>query len=290
MDTFKTFASRLHEAYANELGYLLDYLRKEPLSLDEYRSDFEEWICGDDDRRETAAKILGINVDEINADDSWAEWSEDLLQKDLPAGWEQEYTKWWKDEKLDYHMQHNPAETPTWAHLSLEGHKSLLPRSTWLVHFTDNSDDICSKGFKYGMMDMEKLGLTTSFIKNGFHKRSGGYNFAFEADSRYARQAANAKKYGDHAVMFQSAGVEVYHYADEEHQIIFWGPSVDPRDIILIDRLGHYEGWAVRPSIHSHHSGQESKDGAIFKGKEFSDCANWVERNARQYRSVITGR
>ena len=289
MDSFKSFTKRLNESYANELAYLLDYLKKEPLSMWSYLPDVATWILEDDERMEIAANILGINVDDLHeyeyGEDNWVDDLYDKQDK-IPDGWEPEFTEWWKENCLDDHMRDDPAETPSWAHIMLTGKKSLLPRTTWLVHFTDDPDGISNKGFKFGMQDIEKLGLTTYFKNTGFEKGRGGYNFAFRANSSESDNAAERKKYGDDAVMFQAAGVEVYHSSDEEDQVVFWGPAVDPRNIIVIRRYD--DGWVVEP--HSSKHGRDKHEGGIFKAEKFEDCVMWVEKNFQQYRKVLTGR
>jgi len=289
MHSFRSFVQNLSESYRNELADLLDYMRKEPLNMWNYMEDLTTWVLEDDGRMEVAAKLLGKTPNDLSEYEHGEDnWIDDLYNKQaqVPDAWEPEFAAWWKKNCLDDWMRNDPAETPSWAHMMLNGHKSLLPRTTWLVHFTNDPDGVARKGFKFGMQDVEKLGLTTYFKNTGIDKGHGGYNFAFSANSSESDNAADRKKYGDDAVMFQSAGVEVYHSADEEDQVIFWGPAVDPRDIIIIRRYD--EGWIVEPKNMKH--GRDKHEGGIFKAENFEDCVAWVEKNFQQYRKVLTGR
>jgi len=103
-------------------------------------------------------------------------------------------------------MRFEPAGAPTWSHMSLE-RETLLPRNTWLIHFTNEPYSIAKNGFTIGMDDMERLGLTTYFSKE--YKSLGGYNFAFLAPSREANWAATKRRYGKSAVMFQNSGISL---------------------------------------------------------------------------------
>ena len=166
------------------------------------------------------------------------------------------------------------AEAPTWKTMSYE---SIVKPSTWLIHFSDDAGSIMWKGFKYGSDDMTKLALTTYWTKEA--KRYGGYNFAFEAEGRHARAAAKGRgKYGREAVMFQAAGVKAFHWGDEEDQVMFWGPSVDPRRMVLLTRDGDLY-WCV--------ASVRNKRDVVYRG-EFTDTVNWVIKNFPQYRKAIT--
>jgi len=178
----------------------------------------------------------------------------------------------WVIEQL---MTDDPTATPTWAHMDLERDR-LLPRTTWLVHFSNDASDIARSGFTHGMDDMDRLGLTTWFKKES--KTNGGYNFAFKAQSRYAIHAANQNKYGKHAVLFQNSGVLASHHADEESQVMFWGKDVDYRDIIEL--RNNYGDWEV----------VSRRDGRVIRFGNFETVVAWVINNFSQYRKAITGR
>jgi hypothetical protein len=176
-------------------------------------------------------------------------------------------------------QRHAPHEAPTYTQVGLSK-QQLIPRETWLVHFTDDPDGIADKGFAIGVYDMNKLALTTHMSNTGFDKQFGGYNFAFIAGSRYANNAASEHKYGRHAVLFQNSGVVIDHYADEETQVIFHGEDVDPRTIVI---LRNYDGdWRVEPRRDTRRHGS-----SLFSG-DFNACVAWVQQHFSQYRQYLT--
>lgn len=180
---------------------------------------------------------------------------------------------------IDYVLQHDPAEAPSHAHMMTNG-KRLLPRSTWLIHFSDEAEAIAHNGFQYGVDQMDKLGLTRWL--GDIDKSGQGYNFAFEAGGRDARYAASKGKYGRHAVMFQNSGVSVSHHGDEEDQVIFHGSDVDPRTIVLlVQREGD---WYVI----NRRAGRGERD-YLMKG-DFETCERWVIKHAQQHRGTATRR
>lgn len=172
-----------------------------------------------------------------------------------------------------------PAEAPTKSYMSLVGAR-LLPRTTWLVHFSNQADAIKRQGFVYGMDDMDRLGLTTHFTNGA--KKFGGYNFAYVADSRYAVIGAREDKYGEHAVVFQNAGVLVDHWSDEEQQVIFYGKDVSPRN--LIELRGERDGtFGVVPVVRIQNREY------LFSGK-YPAVIQWIQTNHQQYRTQLYGR
>jgi hypothetical protein len=184
------------------------------------------------------------------------------------------------EDVIEYLMRHNPAEAPSTAHMMLSRQK-LLPRTTWLVHFSDNADSIAAEGFKYGIDQMDKLGLTTYMGDQA--KKYGGYNFAFLAGRRYDQNAAYEGKYGKSAVIFQNSGVVVSHHADEEEQVIFHGTDVDPRNIVLLER--GEDGWQV---MSKYNPRVRNSGRPVFRG-EYKACVAWVMQHFAQYRRALTG-
>lgn len=176
---------------------------------------------------------------------------------------------------VDYIMRHDPANAPTTAHVSLNRNQ-LIPRVTWLVHFSDEAENIARTGFTHGMDEMDRLGLTTYFTHDA--KKRGGYNFAFEATSRHAQNAAWNNKYGLNAVLFQNSGVHCTHYGDEEDQVIFWGADVNPKRMIYLDRP---EGvWQVR---------NVKTGNTLFTADRYLKVVEWVIKNEAQYRRSLYG-
>lgn len=183
-----------------------------------------------------------------------------------------------KDYVIRMFMKHEPENAPTTMHMSLSRDK-LLPRTTWLVHFTDEPYGIVERGFRYGTDRMDQLGLTLWMGKDS--KKYGGYNFAFLAGSRDAISCASksrsASDYGKHAVLFQNSGVAAYHAGDNENQVIFHGPDVNPNDIIALTYEN--EDWQVR---------SRSED-ILFTGS-YGKSVAWVIQNQAQYRRQLSGR
>lgn len=188
---------------------------------------------------------------------------------------------------IDKLLQDDPANAPSSAYMGLNS-ESLLKRTTWLVHFSDNAEDIAREGFKYGVDQMDRLGLTTYMSHQ--EKEYGGYNFAFIADSREADFISRDNlipKYGRDAVLFQNSGVRAWHNGDEEEQIIFYGKEVDPRGIVYLSEVDGDWIVNVHPTKYKRF-GQNSKEGGVFKST-YKACVDWVQNNFDQYRKIITG-
>lgn len=193
------------EEKADELTYLINY------EIDEFIEDYDYESIGYNER----------------------EWNGLLLALDAYEGYE----------KIDYAREHCPQLIKDYGLKLLEqveegddlGDPAMLPswfylkykysfRNNWLIHFTDNSHKVADEGFKYGISDMSKLGLTTYFNNEGFDKKYGGYNFAYPLDRRI-----DTGRYGKEAVIFRASGVVAYHNGDEENQAIFIGTEAKNR-------------------------------------------------------------
>jgi hypothetical protein len=175
---------------------------------------------------------------------------------------QEDFTEWC----LNYLAQHDPGELPSTSYFTPDD--KLLPRTTWLVHFTDHAREVANNGFTHGTAEADRLGLTT-YTKHD-HKQGGGYNFAFIAGTRDAYAAASRGKYGKHCVVFQNSGIKAWHSGDEEHQVIFWGPDVDKRFIALILNDGGDFVVTSRTGM------------SLFRG-EFEDAVKWTMAHHRQY-------
>jgi hypothetical protein len=161
----------------------------------------------------------------------------------------------------DWVMQHDPANAPSFMLMTYQG----IVRNQWLVHMTDNPDEIARDGFLYGMHDLGRLGLTTYFTEKA--KKIGGYNFGVPVAD--ANQVEG--KYGKHAVVFRASGVNVYHSGDNEDQVIFWGRAA--RDIVPIYHVD--SGW---------HLPADRNGKPVFVAEDLRDAALWVAANFDQYR------
>lgn len=266
------FKSWLAEVYHGNIGYLHKYLKSQDLDLVNHMREFLKWPGSTAVLRKLKINKKALSDDlEVFGDEVYAAESKINAYFNTPEG-KVEREKF-SNYLYNYLMQHDPANAPSW--MTMDSPK-ILKRETWLIHFTDHVDEIARKGFTIGMDDMTRLALTTHFRDTA---KSGGYNFAFPANSRYADNAAAAGKYGKHAVMFQAAGVKVWHGGDEEDQVVFWGPSIPKNTLVFLTRTE--DGWGVETR-----SGHPRE--FIYQG-EFRDVVNWVEKNWQQYRRHIFG-
>ena len=161
------------------------------------------------------------------------------------------------------------SEYPAWSYFS---DNPQLVKNQWLIHFTDNANEIARDGFKFGVDDMSKLGLTTHL--GDFDKKYGGYNFAYLLSDfqKYGYSRWNGDyKYGKDAVVFNASGIKVWHYGDEEPQVIFYGNTA--RNIIPIVR-----GEKAKYAIY----GKNYK--ILFENDDLERVVLWLTRNYEQYR------
>jgi hypothetical protein len=165
-------------------------------------------------------------------------------------------------------------EYPAWIYFD---DNVQLVKNQWLVHLTDSADAIAREGFKYGVDDMTKLGLTCSLGE--FDKKYGGYNFAYTLldFKKYARRdytQGGGYKYGKEAVVFNASGIKLWHDGDKEYQVIFYGNTA--RNIIPITS-GEKEKYAVY-----------SKSGKVlFENDSLDRVVDWITDNYIQYRKSI---
>jgi hypothetical protein len=205
---------------------------------------------------EEQARLSDMDLGERLAEDY------DLAEQIYPLVPDDLYEEFLKDGG-DWMHRNDPTEAPSFLHMGFE----RIVRNQWLVHYTNNPDDIAYNGFTIGMDDLTKLGITTWFTDKG---KPGGYNYGVPADQ--ARKIEG--KYGKHAVIFRASGIEVYHYGDEERQTIFWGE--DARDIVPI--YNHYGKWSVVDGM----SGR-----TIFENEDVQAVVDWVVANFNQYRRTL---
>ena len=148
-----------------------------------------------------------------------------------------------------------------------------LIKNQWLIHFTKDAYGIAENGFKYGVDDMSKLGLTTRLSE--FDKKYGGYNFAYTLGDfeRYARSGSygDKYKYGGEAVVFNASGIKVWHYGDGEPQVIFYGNTA--KNIIPI-RFNYDDDFYV----------QSKKGRVLYKNEKLPKVVAWIKNNYQQYR------
>lgn len=162
------------------------------------------------------------------------------------------------------------SEYPAWSYFD---DTPKIIKNQWLIHFTNDANDVAIEGFKYGVDDMTKLALTTHLGE--FEKKYGGYNFAYLISdfSKYAKKR-NGYKYGKEAVVFNASGIKVWHYGDEEPQVIFYGNTA--KNIIPITR-GENADYAI----------YGKKDRILYENDDLKKVVYWLTKNYPQYRKAI---
>jgi len=159
----------------------------------------------------------------------------------------------------------NYYELPSWCTMNF----NRIVKNEWCIHFGSDSESIAKEGFTGGTPEIEHLAYTNA----GVQKSSAGYDFAFLIDDRNV----DYNGYGDEAVIFRTSGVEIYHYGDNQNQVIFWGPNV--KSFIPI----HQDNgdWVVY--------GQNGQ--VLVRCGRPSEIALWATENLPQYRKqIMTGK
>jgi hypothetical protein len=159
------------------------------------------------------------------------------------------------------------SEYPAWVYFSDD---PKIIKNQWLIHFTNNANDIAKDGFKYGIDDVEKLGLTVYFSE--FDKKYGGYNFSYLVSDfpKYAKGYRGDYKYGKQAVVFKASGIRVWHNGDQEYQVIFYGNTAT--NIIPII-TGRESKWGIY-----------NKNRLLFENDSLEKVVQWLTNNFEQYR------
>ena len=232
------------------MAYLRNYLRSgfDPWDYVDYVEDF-------------------LNSNDIDFDES-------IDSEEIGEKWIQQASPEDLETFKNYIENRNPNSyieslEPAYRHLDFR----RIQNPGWLVHFTNEPWSIVKEGFIYGHEEYSGLGLTTHKTEEA-RKKYSGFNFAFDADSRGASDAAGSGKYGKHAVVFWGSGVVAYHWGDEESQVIFWGPSVDRNMIFALYKdSGDWEVVAENGRT-------------MIYGKSFDEAVDWVENNYRMLQQI----
>ena len=74
-------------------------------------------------------------------------------------------------------------------------------------------------------------------------------------------------------VLFRASGVKMWHYSDEEPQVIFYGNTA--KNIIPITKGENY-AYAIK-----------SKDKILYESDELEKVVDWVVDNYDQYRKKL---
>ena len=156
-------------------------------------------------------------------------------------------------------------ELPAWCTMDF----NRIVKNEWCIHFGSDSEKIAREGFTGGTPEIENLAYTNA----GAQKTSAGYDFAFLINDR----SVDYNGYGDEAVIFRTSGIEIYHYGDNQNQVLFWGPNV--KSFIPI----HQDNgdWVVY--------GQNGQ--VLVRCGRPSEIALWATENLPQYRKqIMTGK
>jgi len=156
-------------------------------------------------------------------------------------------------------------ELPSWCTMDF----NRIVKNEWCIHFGSDSESIAKEGFTGGTPEIEHLAYTNA----GAQKSSAGYDFAFLINDK----SVDYNGYGDEAVIFRTSGVEIYHYGDNQNQVVFWGPNV--KSFIPI----HQDNgdWVVY--------GQNGQ--VLVRCGRPSEIALWATENLPQYRKqIMTGK
>lgn len=179
----------------------------------------------------------------------------------------------WLFEKIKYNeLNISPEDYPAWSYYDSN---PILIKNQWLIHFTNDAEGIAKNGFKYGVDEIDKLGLTTYL--GDFEKKYGGYNFAYllRDFNSYGKAGIGSRggkyKYGKEAVIFRASGIKLYHYGDEEPQVIFYGNTA--KNIIPIT-TGENADWAIYNT---------KTGGKLVEFDDLEKLVRWVETNYPQY-------
>jgi hypothetical protein len=178
----------------------------------------------------------------------------------------------WCEDFIQYCSYHGGTEIPLFcvADFSKEIHND------WLVHMTSSNNvyGLYKEGFSYGV-DLDQLAYTPARGTTDY-KYGAGYNFAFEACDA---DTAENSHYGDAAVLFQASGVEIYHYGDSQHQVIFYGPSA--RNLIFLYQERESSTWYVNSEITGN---------TLVRFDDLQHLVNWCISNFPQYHNHLVGR
>jgi hypothetical protein len=242
--------------YSPELLEAYRYLRNGIIPRD-YGYLFDDWL-----HRTKHRKPRGFNPD----------YPVSYIDEHVGSPLIAEFADWLKEDGAWEDVARNPRNAPAYMHFH---GPSLLPESTWLVHFTRDAENISRNGFLHGEEEVRWLAATTTHHAGHLPSEpTPGYNLAYPALSSDAEEAASKGWYGEEAVFFQTAGVAAHHHGDRSRQVIFWGPDVR-RFTPAFERSGE---WVLL----------RNPDERVLKRGGYLDIATWVVAHADTYRRSIT--
>jgi hypothetical protein len=267
----------LKEYVTRDIVYLKDYFKMPDSAKIEYLphehayffrdflvetdTDFEEPT---EKQRSTSTDVSGEDINMFEDDIELIIWLE-KNNKELYI----EFGEYLLEKIKNNELPIPDADYPAW---SFFDDSPELIKNQWLIHFTKDAYGIAENGFKYGVDDMSKLGLTTHLSE--FDKKYGGYNFAytlgdFEKYGKSSGWIGSKYKYGDEAVVFNASGIKVWHYGDGEPQVIFYGNTAKNIIPIRVD-----DEFYV----------QSKKGRLLYKNEKLPKVVDWIKNNYQQYR------
>jgi len=270
LHAWKRAASRVakrHAFVSNPIIYLKKYLTQEDWEkgaevADDNEGHFMQWLEENPDLVEDVPALQQA-IESGYIDDVWS----------LPPEVLKEYFG-----EVE-HALSGESWSPSWLHMNYE----KVMKNQWMIHFTDDAYGVACSGFKYGMDDLTRLGLTTHFNDSA---KPGGYNFAYDLND-WERFAGGrwGFKYGKEAVLFKASGVKVWHHGDNEYQVIFAGNTA--KDIVPLTEEGYYGGWwanGIGKGGREEHDSEQG-DGSF---DSLSQAVDWVVANFGQYKKFLT--
>jgi hypothetical protein len=259
--------ARRYAFVSNPIIYLKQYLTQEDwekgaeVALDN-EDHFLEWLEENANLVEDEPDLQQV-IEDGYVDDAWS------LPKDV--------LEWYFKDIA--HSLRGESWSPSWLFMDYV----KVMKNQWMIHFTNDADGVACDGFRYGMDDLTRLGLTTHFTSAA---KPGGYNFAYDVDEweRYAR-GRHGFKYGDEAVLFRASGIKVWHHSDGEYQVIFVGDTA--KDIVPLTKGGYDGGWWANGIGKGGREEQDSEQGdGSFDS--LSEAVDWVTANYNQYKRLLT--
>lgn len=151
----------------------------------------------------------------------------------------------------------------------------------WLIHFSDNADSISDSGFVFGTDEFNSLSYSGCRTGNKFGQ---GYNFAYDVndfEKYYRSSRSSAPKYGEGAVLFRASGIKVWHYGDEEYQVIFNGKTVNSVVYIRYNDTDSDCDWCIK----NNRTGR-----IIVQDDNLAKLVKWYINNEAQYQTPVKGK
>lgn len=270
---YKLFSITYDRANSIDEGLLKEYLDKNynaPLvQYFKYYANASDDAKAQDLAYQFPYKIIGFIDDQCDEFEDFQELWE--YENEIENGFDEEaierFVALLKEHGLsrafEGYIQYNTnyEDLPTWMSCDYQG----VVKNEWCIHFTNDAESIARNGFTSGTDDVNRLGYTTRSSK-----MSSGYDFAYPIDS----PNVDMGNYGDEAVLFQTSGVKVWHYGDQEEQVIFYGPYAKNFIPIVRDESNN---WCI----------YDKHDERVLVSGEPSQLVLWAINNLSQYRKQI---